>query len=233
MRRITLWLVLTVVATPLVAAGQDWLPLRSAIVRVRGEENADGRGVNCGSGTLIAIDENGDGGGYVLTAKHVARGSRTMTAIWESGFSSYGPIVGQGKIYDTCVFRVAVPPGAVAIPVAEESPQPGESVDIVGYAWSRDFRTSRATVRTYTDSYPDQLMEINGQVIDGMSGGPIIYQGHVVGTIVGYNGRTYATHHQPIRNLLREILPHGLVAGIDARRQLAQCAGGACPPGYG
>jgi S1-C subfamily serine protease len=238
-------LVLAALSMGRIGAAQDWLPLKSAIVLVRTPpqtiqyQGRPAKTMGFGTGTLIAIDPDGTGG-YVLTAKHVVDGAKTMTAIWKSGFGSSGPVVGSGHLYDTCIFRVAVPPGAVAMPVSDESPNPGETVDIAGYPYATYFEWSRGTVRSYTYPHPDQMMEINAPATEGMSGGPIIYKGCVVGTIVagdspGTSSRyTYGTHHQPIRNLLREIMPHGLIAGIDARRQLAQSRQvGACPPGYG
>lgn len=205
------------------------MPLTPAIVRVTAGDQG-------GTGTLIAIDDAGNG--YVLTARHVTLPYRTATATFRNGYSASGPVIGTGEAYDTSVFRIQAPANVQPIPVAETAPEASERVDVFGYGgqsgpvseirlihWS-------SPVRGYASHRPHNML-LDPICESGDSGGPVIYQGHVVGVMSHYAGDGYGrrTHAgvppcTPIRNLLRAIAPHVVVQGADAMRAQRYLPGG-------
>jgi hypothetical protein len=193
----------------------DLLPLTPAIVKVQ----VANRG---GTGTLIWSD---GASGLVLTCHHVVRNDRTAIAYFRSGYRATGEVVATGQAYDTAIVKIQVPPNAVVIPVAEDFAPQGATVHGFGYGGQHP-RTARlvhfaAPVNGYV-TFPDGTSEMTmpDYANRGDSGGPLIYNGAVVGVISRGNDRTLiAPHSTPIRNLLRAVMPHVIVRGIDAVRE--------------
>lgn len=214
------------------ASAQDWLSLADAVVLVE-----CGRGV--GTGTLVArYEQDGQQGGYVLTAKHVVEESPRCYVTWRSGYRADGYVDARGQLYDTALIRVRPPTDSPIIPVADKDAPSGVTAHVFGYGgqYNRPIRTlqllhGEIKVRGYA-TYADSMAIIcDPWCMSGDSGGPIVHSGHVVGVISGYSSPrdTRGPHCTPIRNLLRSVLPHGIVAGIDRRRAQAACPGGTCP----
>lgn len=200
--------------------GQEWLPLADAVVRVE-----SGRGV--GTGTLVAkYEQDGQIGGYVLTAKHVLQTDDCMV-VWRNGYRSHGRVDARGAVYDTALIRVTPPADAPVVPVAEEPAQQGDVVRAFGYGGQYDvpvrtlqLHTAEITVRGYSQFGAEQRITCDPWCQSGDSGGPLVLRGQIVGIISGYSEPrdTRGPHCTPIRNLLRTVLPHGIVAAADQRR---------------
>ena len=213
------------------ASGQDWLP---AIVRVE-----CGRGV--GTGTLVArYEQDGRQGGYVLTARHVVEEGPACVVVWQSGYRSAGHVDARGERYDTALIRVSPPTDAPVITVAEDPAPQGSVVQVFGYGGQSGQRVDRlqlmrgeVKVRGYADYGNEQRIVCDPWCVSGDSGGPIVYQDQIVGLVSGYSEPrdTRGPHCTPIRNLLRLVLPHGIVAGIDAQRARNQSRSPLCLPG--
>jgi S1-C subfamily serine protease len=200
------------------ASGQDWLP---AIVRVE-------CGLGIGTGTLVATyEQDGQQGGYVLTARHVVDDGPACVVVWQDGYRSAGLVDAKGDRYDTALIRVRPPAGSPVLPVAEEPAPQGVVVQVFGYGGQYDqpVRSLRLTqgevkVRGYADYGNEMRIICDPWCMSGDSGGPIIFRGKVVGIISGYSEPrdTRGPHCTPIRNLLRTVLPHGIFAAVDQRR---------------
>lgn len=216
------------------ASGQDWLSLADAVVRVE-----CGSGV--GTGTLVArYEQDGQQGGYVLTAKHVVEEASACIVVWRSGYRSHGHVDARGQLYDTALIRVAPPADSPVIPVAEIAARRGVLCDVFGYGgqWGVPVETlrlqhSQVACRGYTQGEGGYVITLDPWCVSGDSGGPIVYQRQVVGIIAGFTEPrdTQGPHAGPIRNLLRTLLPHGLVVGIDQHRMQGRTQPGCCPGG--
>lgn len=213
------------------AHSQDWLSLADAVVRVE-----CGRGV--GTGTLVArYEKEGKQGGYVLTCRHVVEQDDCIV-VWRDGYRSNGRVDARGAVYDTALVRVTPPADAQVIPVAEEPAQPGDVVRAFGYGGQYNvpvrtlqLHSAEITVRGYEQFGQESRITCDAWCQSGDSGGPLVFKGQIVGIISGYSEPrdTRGPHCTPIRNLLRTVLPHGIVAGIDAARsQRAICGPSGC-----
>ena len=232
-RRIPYTLAAVLVLVAVSASGQDWLPLADCVVRL---EYQQGNAISGGTGTVVFVEGTTC---YVLTCKHVVSGVPQMQVIWRDGSESTGRVVAQGEVYDTAILSAPCAAGTRWIDVADEYPPQGASVVIFGYrGGSSQLIPWQNTVRGYSREQYSRIQLEPGSG-SGDSGGPIVYNGTLVGIVSGgqldnrmRSSSTHGPYCTPIRNLLRMVLPHGIVAGIDARRARAVCPpGGNCRPG--
>jgi len=202
----------------------DLMPLTQAIVKVW----CGGSG---GSGTLVYA--KGDEG-YVITCRHVVGGNRTATAEFRTGYKSTGPVVGRGQSYDQAVIKIRPPAGATVIPVADEPAPQGAIVHGFGYGGQYGIPIQRVRLIHWQSKLHGykrsgdgtSLIKLDPWAQSGDSGGPVVYNGRLVGLIqggelAGYNGRPLDTHgaySTPIRNLLQSIAPQA-VAGVVIQQQ--------------
>lgn len=211
------------------ASGQDWLSLADCVVRL---EQQQGDAIHGGTGTVIAAE---GATCYVLTCKHVVQGLPQMQVIWRDGRESTGRVIGQGQVYDTAILQAPCTSGARYVEVADQYAPQGATVHVLGYrGGSSQLIPWQSTVRGYSSEQYSRI-QIDPGSGSGDSGAPILYAGRLVGIVSGgqlddRSRRPINTHGPyctPIRNLLRMVLPHGIVAGIDARRASQR----ACQPG--
>ena len=172
----------------------------------------------------------------MLTAKHVVEEGPSCVVVWHDGYRSAGYVDARGERYDTALIRVSPPPDSPVIPVAEEPAPQGVTVQVFGYGgqYNRPLGLLRlmrgeVKVRGYSEFGQESRIVCDPWCVSGDSGGPMVYCGQVVGIISGYSEPrdTRGPPCHPIRNLLRAVLPHGLVAGVDAARSQRRV----CPPG--
>lgn len=158
-------------------------PHHNAIVRVSiaGQQ---------GSGALICTDP-----GIVATAKHVvshgnSTPSQTATVVWSNGYVATGELYGAGNQTDLAFYRVSVPQDAAFVPLADEMPSAGQTVEICGYGGPtkalRHF--SGPVLASDADS-----IKIDAYVISGDSGGAILCDGRLVAINWGGNTTTAYT----------------------------------------
>lgn len=189
-------------------------------------------------GTAVLIDRQ-----YALTAAHVCGRSNRGRIAWLDGSTTTATVARKDERNDLAVLRLNPPVTHVRpIPIATQSPAAGSALEICGYGGPtnklRHFH-SRAT----------RAGETHSAVLNGDSGGAVLYRGELVGIVRGGYHRTafqtaedratwylvYPCLHSgvaPIRNLLRYSLPHGAIVGLDGvRNERARiCGPGGCRP---
>ena len=174
---------LTLVA--LLICGCDYDP-RSAVCQV--VVDLPGSDDSQGSGTLVAV--NGKRG-LVLTCRHVAEQvGNTVMLTWPNGQSTIGVVykIVPGNDYRTDQALVVCerPNGVKPLPVGKFDPTAGP---IVSVGWrSGEFYEAVA----FDARESDGLIESNQPFIGGMSGGPTLQNGVVVGVAVGSNRKDYS-----------------------------------------
>lgn len=128
-----------------------------------------------GSGALVWSDGKR---GLIATAAHVAS-SGTGKCTWPSGHESGFQVAGADRSADVSLLWVNPPNDAEVIPISRIDPKVGEHVEHCGYGGpGNNLRHFWATVRTYATN---QRMETNCYLLNGDSGGPVIYKGRIVG----------------------------------------------------
>lgn len=158
----------------------DKQPYHDAVVIVQ-------HGGGQGTGALIwrAPDSSY---GLVATAAHVmSSGMGTVT--WPSGYKAEAMIATATDVAgaDGSLLWVKPPKDAITIPVSRERPQPGEYVEHCGYGGpGGNLRHFWATVRSYES---DGGMKTNCYLLNGDSGGPVIYKGRLIGMNSGGHDR--------------------------------------------
>lgn len=187
MFRLNLILFLSLACICSVSNAQHWdiskeKNYHDSIVQVQGDGIA-------GSGTVIKfIRDDGDNYiGLVLTASHCIKSEKTkMTILFRNGKVTKGGKVVHNSFYrfdsynDIALIEAVIPDD---IPVMETSSDPikyGDKVEMAGYATGK--------LRHWEATYGGQTINGKGHIvyswaIQGDSGGPIIYNGKVVGVI--------------------------------------------------
>lgn len=137
-------------------------------------------------GTGVLVWSNGSQG-LVLTAAHVTDGCATPGVIFANGSTFQGRSLGRLRGHDLAGLVVPVPPGAKPLPIATETPSAGQTATIYGHrGGSRQVVVFPLRVRGYS-SGRDGLAEIvlEPGVGNGDSGGPVVFNGAVVGLVSG------------------------------------------------
>jgi len=156
----------------------------SSIVKISGDGYA-------GSGTVIEFIEaskkhEGFYWGYILTASHVVYDTATLFKVeFQNGaITINNTVVSKSKIGngfdDIALIRALIPNNVKPIEISEEPIPINEEVELCGYG-AGNFRHWKAK---YAGSvYRDGGHIVFSWAIQGDSGGPIIYQGKVIGVI--------------------------------------------------
>jgi hypothetical protein len=179
---LALWLVATLLVLWLLASSCSAADLwqwtqpaehHQACVIVR----ADGAG---GTGALI-YHENGRG--YVLTAAHVVEHTSSASATWwATGYRSAGRIVARDPGNDLAIFEVEPPAGAPILPIAAQMPPAGSACELLGFGGPSDRLRHFSGVASRSN---DGTLELTANLLNGDSGGPVVYSGELVGVIRG------------------------------------------------
>ncbi|MDL2344729.1 S1C family serine protease [Deinococcus sp. MIMF12] len=137
-----------------------------------------------GVGTAFHI-----GDGYALTAYHVVKGGRNLSAV-TLGKGRYSlEIVGFDENSDTALLKVNLPAQIPAMPLATARPAVGEAALAIGNGNGTflTLKTGRVTgidVASDQATFPSGVIELNTRLQPGDSGGPIINaRGEAVGVI--------------------------------------------------
>ena len=153
-----------------------WTPESAAhksIVRLRTRG-----GMGCG--VIVETDKQGV---WIATAEHVS-GSGKVDVSFADGTQAVGQVKASQPNVDAAIVYAEVPNSQQfkAVPLAPRPPPSGAMIELAAYSFEhrrlRHFQ-SRANRSTADTLYTD------GVVIPGDSGGPIFYQGKVVGVITG------------------------------------------------
>ncbi len=153
-----------------------------AIVRIIAPEND---GVSYGSGTLVAVN---DTYGLVVTNWHVVRDAAAPVWVaFPNGFRSAATILKTDRDWDLAALAVWRP-NVTPLPLATQSPRPGERLTIAGYG-SGSFRAVSGQCTQYVSpggNNPFEMIELSAPARNGDSGGPILNdRGEIAGVLFG------------------------------------------------
>lgn len=135
-----------------------------------------------GTGTLICTNKDFTEG-IVLTAAHVIGNEKIVSAKWRNvNYTSSGTIIYKNDEEDAALFRVDPPTNAISIPITSNKPPIGARVECIGLG--SPMQSLRPYYGNVTKVQPLSTI-IDTPVTNGDSGGPIIYNGEIVGVITG------------------------------------------------
>jgi len=180
-------------------------PPSMGVVRV---VNAQGSSRWYGSGTLVDAD---DQGGVVLTCGHLfPRGAGSVAVIFADGRQAGARLLGLDRVWDLAALEIPRPE-IRPVPIAADSPQPGEPLQSCGYGadgryWCNQGRALGYVRIAGAASY--ETLELSGSAREGDSGGPVFNQrGELVAVLWGTDGRIVGgTYCGRIRQFLARIL---------------------------
>lgn len=148
-----------------------------------------GKMADAGSGSLIRCD-------LVLTAAHVLddyTDKSTIYVAFVGDLAVEAEIVKQNKMQDIAV--LSIPPVLMpTIKISQTDPKEGDEISIFGFAHGTKF--SRLDSRLYkwydfskNGNGSETAFSVKGMCIDGMSGGPAVMGGILVGTLTGTDSK--------------------------------------------
>lgn len=160
-----------------------------------------------GSGTLIAVNENY---ALILTCRHVAskEGDDAVMTWWADGKeqTTFGRVmlVSEGGDYrnDQALIIGQVPKGIKPLPVGKFNPNNGPLV-CVGWRGGKLYES--ISKRGEYDENLEGVIVVDQPLIGGMSGGPCLQNGVVVGVGVGSNriNNGYISNGKALEKLLK------------------------------
>ncbi len=165
-----------------------------------------------GTGTLVERDGSK---ALILTAAHVLDTSGECWVDWGDGNRRPAELLGMDSVLDIAALVVEDSPLEIpAIPLAEEDPPIGATVEVAGYG-GKQFKHCLARVLGFMprqgQTEPTQLVS-DFLPVSGDSGGPILYKQKLCGVLWGgrcqNNGpafETQGTRVGPIRRFLQRI----------------------------
>ena len=145
-----------------------------------------------GSGALVAVDA---AHGLVVTNWHVVRDrAGPITVVFPDGLR-YGAIVLRvDQDWDLAALAIRRP-RTEPLPVATQSPQPGEPLTIAGYGPDGTYRTLSGRCTNYYSPRPGltrEVVEVDVEARHGDSGGPIFNsRGEIAGVLFGAGGNFF------------------------------------------
>jgi putative serine protease PepD len=138
----------------------------SSVVLVRAYK--PGIGMAVGSGFAIRAD------GYVLTAKHIIEGSRSVAVSLSTGSSLTAYLTEFHSVLDAALLKVAEPISLVALK-SKTSVNVGEEVLLLGYPLPGALGvTTVSVVRGLLSAVREDHLQIDASAHPGMSGGPVV-----------------------------------------------------------
>ncbi|PQO39358.1 hypothetical protein C5Y96_05750 [Blastopirellula marina] len=172
-----------------------------------------------GSGVLVWTDGRQ---GVVLTCHHVIEGGGQCLVIFPDGSTSSARVMATNAARDAASLLCQVPPSAVAMPLAAQSPAAGEIVSVYGHrGGSRQVVAWDVPLVGY-DNGGDGLADIIAEpgTGNGDSGGPMVWRGQLVGLVKGARLHDTVAGYQPsdcrgpaavtLAELLRRATPFAL-----------------------
>jgi len=156
-----------------------------------------------GSGALVALDASH---GLVLTNWHVVRDAVGPISVeFPDGFRSGAVLLRTDRDWDLAALAIWKP-GVQPIPLATQSPQPGEWLWIAGYG-SGSYRAAAGRCTEYLSpggNLPNEMVELEASARLGDSGGPILNgRGELAGILFGTGfGKTMGSYCGRVRTFL-------------------------------
>jgi hypothetical protein len=142
-----------------------------------------------GSGTVVKFVEDAGENyiGLILTASHCVKGKSTLFDVFFSGGKKYrgGTVVYNSRYTtntynDIALIEALIPDEIPVVDISSEPVKCGEQVEMCGYA--------TGSLRHWNAKYAGSSIPQDGHVvfswaIQGDSGGPILYNGKIIGVI--------------------------------------------------
>lgn len=182
---------------------------------------APGQGsISYGSGTLIYAN---DQAGVVITNWHVINEAKGQISVhFPDGFYSLGNVQSVDRDWDLAAIVIRKPPNVQPVPLANQAPQPGETLTIAGYG-SGSYRAASGRCTQYVapgKTFPFEMVEVAVSARQGDSGGPIFNsRGELAGVLFGEgHGRTSGSYCGRVKWFLSSIVPD-MPAGPTTREQ--------------
>lgn len=162
-----------------------------------------------GTGTVIA--RNGTHS-FIVTAQHVLRDAHTVYFQTTDNRKAVCLVAKADPVNDWAILRcpkLGIKPARSAL-FEDVTVSPGDSAGCFGYASGSQFSRSDGHVRQLVsaDGYTFAVLETSCVSVGGMSGGPVVSRGCVVGVITGYsNGCGVGPYFPRVRQECRPVLP--------------------------
>ena len=143
-----------------------------------------------GSGFVFDVGE-ANGPSYVVTNQHVVNQTTQVGVRFARGETRTGSVIGATKTADLAVVRVNDTPGYVeALPVANETPRPGDRVAAIGSPLGLETTITSGIVsgvnRTSPVGFPlPNTIQTDAPINPGNSGGPLVSCD--TGAVIGVN----------------------------------------------
>lgn len=125
---------------------------------------------------------------YIVTCGHIGRGSGVIHW-WDGSKANIAPLFVVNQNLDMAVFSVdRVPAGTPSIPLSFYAPPVGAVVEVCGYGGPGNSKQSSLRhFKSTVLSYESGRSKMTAPLLSGDSGGPVIYQGKIVGINNGGN----------------------------------------------
>ncbi len=129
--------------------------------------------------------------GLILTAAHLVASQVQVTVRDDKGREQEGTVISRDTLLDVALVTITRPLRVDVSPLSCEVPPIGLPVRMVGHPFGRSFTTMRGYVVSGVRSLNQwpTLVYINPRAYPGMSGGPVLASGHVVGLVVAATSR--------------------------------------------
>lgn len=142
---------------------------------------------------LIASDGGGHGSavhignGYLLTAAHVLAAGGALTAKVDNGVEAQPEVLWANRDYDIALLRLPATPAAAQANVDCSETPVGSAYIAFGNPQSLEFVSAagRVVSKARKLGHWQEVVILDGTVVPGMSGGPVVSRGKVVGISAG------------------------------------------------
>jgi hypothetical protein len=155
---------------------------------------------------LVAVDETS---GLVITNWHVVRDAAGPIVVhFPDGFRSRAYLLRTDRDWDLAALAIRRP-NVPPIPLANQAPQPGDPLTIIGYG-SGSYRAATGHCTEYVSpggNNPAEMVELSAPARNGDSGGPILNgRGELAGVLFGTAfGRTTGSYCGRVRGFLASV----------------------------
>jgi len=220
MRSLILSLILMFLfCSPAFADYWNWTPEakhHAAIVHVQ-------CGQHGGSGVLCKKD------GTIATAYHVIETGGQLTVTWQSGYRSHATINKIGKQNDVAFLNTTPPENAVFIPLVplDQRPAIGDDLEYLGYGGPTN--KLRHFSGKVTEVEPGMIVG-DAYLLNGDSGGGVIWKGFLVATISGGRDKQSAAAFEDGNRDRWPLHYPALTGRVAAKASNAGCVPGGCYP---
>ncbi len=162
-----------------------------------------GKYADTGTGSLVRHD-------LIISAYHVVAGDTEKTPIYitfRNGEKVEAEVIKSADNQDLVLLRI---PSTLRVPIkiGRLDMEKGEQVVISGWALGKDYKRLESRVHEwykFDQDGKDTAFSVKGVCISGMSGGPAVRRGRLVGVLTGADDvESYCSDLKAIKKLLKE-----------------------------